>query len=213
MFARLATILAAALLLAGTARAEMHLIYLHGCCIRDLNDPKVAAYEAAVEEFRREGFVVSFDVWTADVGDSQLGTERKVAALAGQVLALIDGGTFAEDITVVGHGLGATVALVASGMIQNRRVNYALLGGCPATAAPDIDYAKVMGRFLVLTDAQDKESGSCHGRFPEHVFYKESSVTSPADGPVFLRSDGESLRLWRDPVVSFVTGKWSRRGR
>jgi hypothetical protein len=38
-------------------------------------------------------------------------------------------------------------------------------------------------------------------------------VTSPEGGPAFLRTDEESLRLWRDPVVSFVTAKGARRGR
>jgi hypothetical protein len=211
MFARFVTVVAlwfGALGVAGAA--DMQLFYLPDCCIRDMNDPKAATYEAAVEALRREGFTVSFE---ANTRDGELATQRQVAALADRILALLAAGAFAENITVVGHARGATTALLASALVENRRVNYVLLGGCPAAATPDIDYAKVMGRFLVLTDVQEHELVSCRGLLPEHLFYKESSVTSPEGGSVFLRTDEESLRLWRDPVVSFVTAKGARRGR
>ncbi|RLJ64642.1 hypothetical protein [Sulfurisoma sediminicola] len=210
MFARIVMIAAVTFASLGAARAETHLLYLHGCCIRDASDPKAAAYAAVVEELRRSGFTVSFDLKTADVGDSESGLQRKLAATADQVLGLIAAGEFAENITVVGHGLGAATALAASGVIANRRINVILLGGCPANPGIAIDYAKVMGRFLSIVDTQDRESGSCHGRMPEHVFYKESSVSSPEGGSLFLRTDEESLRLWLDPLFSFVTGKTGR---
>jgi hypothetical protein len=210
MFARLAMIVALLGGSLGTAHADMQLVYLHGCCIADASDPRAAAYQNVVEELRRTGFNVSFELNTADGGASAV--QRRVAATADRVLGLLANGEFAENITVVGHGLGAATALAASGLIANRRVNYILLGGCPADPGGAIDYAKVMGRFLSIPDTQDRESGSCHGRMPEHVFYKESGVSSPAEGSLFLRTDEESLRQWLDPLVSFVTGK-SGRGR
>jgi len=209
MLARLAMIAAAMFVSLGSARAE-HVFYVHDCCIKDANDPKAAAYEAVVEAMRREGFTVAFDLKTGAAGDGETGTQRKAAAIADQVLALMAGGEFAENITVVGHGSGATAALIASGLIANRRVNYALLGGCPRNPAPAVDYAKVMGRFLSITDTQDRESGSCQGLMREDVFYKESSVSSPEGGSLFLRTDEESLRQWRDPIVSFVSAKGGR---
>jgi hypothetical protein len=208
MFARLAMIVALLGGSLGTAQADMQLIYLHGCCIEDAKDARAAAYQNVVEEFRRSGFNVSFELNTADGGESAV--QRRVAATADRVLGLLANGEFAENITVVGHGLGATTALIASGLIANRRVNYILLGGCPANPGVAIDYAKVMGRFLSIPDSQDHGSGSCHGRMPEHVFYKESSVSSPEGGSVFLRTDEEALRLWLDPTFSFVTGKPGR---
>lgn len=211
MFARFAMILAAVLALAGTARAETHLIYLNDCCIRDGSDPRAGAYEAVAAEIRRWGFNVDFSLDTGD--GSELAVQRRVAATADRVLGLLAGGEFAENITVVGHGRGATTALIASGLIANRRVNYALLGGCPEPAGITVDYAKALGRFLSITDAQERGSASCHGKLPEHVFYKEIGVTSQADGSLFLRTDEESLGQWLDPLYSFVTGKGGRRRR
>jgi hypothetical protein len=209
MLARFAMIAAMMFVSLGTARAE-HIVYVHDCCIRDADDPRAAAYEAVVEEIRREGFTVAFDLQTGAAGGGELETQRKAAAIADRVLALMAGGEFAENITVVGHGSGATAALIASGLIANRRVNFALLGGCPRNPAPAVDYAKVMGRFLAITDTRDAKSGSCRGLMREDVFYKESSVSSPEGGSLFLRADGESLSRWWDPVVSFATGKGSR---
>jgi hypothetical protein len=192
----------------GTAHAELHLIYLHDCCIADANDARAAAYRDVVEELRRSGFDVSFELNTADGGESAV--QRRVAATADRVLGLLAGGEFAENITVVGHGLGATTALMASGLIANRRVNYILLGGCPERAGVTVDYAKTLGRFLSITDAQDAGSASCHGKLPQHVFYKEIGASSPAGGSLFLRTDDESLGQWLDPLYSFVTGKGAR---
>ena len=209
MLAKFAMIAAVLFMSLGSARAE-HVFYVHDCCIQDMNDPRVAAYEGVADEFRREGFTVVFDRASVDVGDGAAGIQRQAATIASQVLALMAGGEFAENITVVGHGSGATAALIASGVIANRRVNYALLGGCPRNPAPAVDYAKVMGRFLSITDTQDRESGSCQGLMREDVFYKESSVSSPEGGSLFLRTDEESLRQWRDPIVSFVSAKGGR---
>jgi hypothetical protein len=211
MLARFAMIAAVMFVSLGSARAE-HVFYVHDCCIKDANDPKVAAYEAVVEAMRREGFTVAFDLKTGAAADGEAATQRKAAAIADQVLALMAGGEFAENITVVGHGSGATAALIASGLIANRRVNYALLGGCPRNPAPAVDYAKVMGRFLSIMDTRDAESGSCQGLMREDVFYKEFSMSSPEGGSLFLRADGESLNQWWEPIVSFATGK-GRRGR
>jgi hypothetical protein len=211
MFARFAMILAAALVLAGTARAETQLIYLNDCCIRDASDPRAGAYEAVAAEIRHWGFNVAFSLDTGD--GSELEVQRRVAATADRVLGLLAGGEFAENITVVGHGLGATTALIASGLIANRRVNYILLGGCPEPAGITVDYAKTLGRFLSITDGQDPKSASCHGKLPQQVFYKEIGVASPAEGSLFLRTDEESVWQWLDPVYSFVTGKGSRRRR
>lgn len=206
MLARFAMIAALMLLSLGSARAE-HVFYVHGCCIADMNDPRVAAYQAVADEFGRAGFTVVFDRASVDVGDGAAGTQRQAATVASQVLALMAGGEIAENITVVGQGSGATAALIASGVIANRRVNYALLGGCPRNPAPAVDYATVTGRFLSITDTGDGESGSCQGLMRDDVFYKESSVSSPEGGSLFLRTDEEALRLWLDPIVSFVTGK------
>lgn len=211
MLARFAMIAAVMFASLGAARAE-HIIYVHDCCIRDANDPRAAAYEAVVEEIRREGFAVAFELQAGAAG-GEVETQRQAAAIADQVLALMAGGEFAENITVVGHRSGATSALIASGLIANRRVNYALLGGCPRNPPPAVDYAKVMGRFLAITDTRNAESGSCQGLMREDVFYKEFSVSSPEGGSLFLRADGESLGQWWDPVVSFATGKGARRGR
>lgn len=80
--------------------AEKHLFYLHGCCVKDKEDPKVKAYETIVQELRNSGFKVVFELRYSDVSDSDASAHEYAAKIAYQVRTLLAKGTAPEDITV-----------------------------------------------------------------------------------------------------------------
>jgi hypothetical protein len=206
-------VMTGAVLLAGSLTAahaaEKHLFYVHGCCVKDLTDPKVKAYETIVQELKKSGFNVTFELRTADVGDSDSGVHTYARKIAGQVQALLAKGTPPENITVAGYSLGSMTTLVTSGLVGNPKVNYVLLAGCPINPAirVNIDYAKVKGRVLSVMDTKDVKFGSCNGKLPEGVVYKEVVLNSGEGHAVFRLTDEKHLKLWKDPLVDWSTNK------
>ncbi|MBW4056972.1 MAG: hypothetical protein HIU83_16575 [Proteobacteria bacterium] len=202
-----------AVLLAGSLTvahaAEKYLFYVHGCCIKDLKDPKVKAYETIIQELKKSGFNVVFELRTADIGDSAAGVQSYATKIAEQVRALLAKGTPPENITVAGYSLGSMTTLVTSGLVSNPKVNFVLLAGCPIKPAipVTINYSKVKGRILSITDTKDEKFGSCNGKLPEGVAYKEIVLNSGEGHAVFRLTDEKNLKLWRDPLVEWSTNK------
>lgn len=189
--------------------AEKHLFYVHGCCIKGKDDPKIKAYEMIAQELRNAGFNLTFDLRYADMSDSDALVQAYAAKVADQVNALLAKGVVPEDITVSGYSLGSMTTLVASGLIANPKVNFVLLAGCPVnTAIPvTIDYSKVKGRVLSITDTKDDKFGSCNGRLPESVTYKEVVLNSGEGHAVFRLTDEKNLKLWKEPLAAWAKGK------
>lgn len=209
----LIAVIASAVLMAssfGVAHAaEKHLFYVHGCCIKDKGDPKIKAYETIVQELKNSGFNVVFELRTADVTDSDAHAQAYAAKIADQVRALLAKGTAPEDITVAGYSLGSMTTLVASGLLANPKVNFVLLAGCPVNPAipVTIDYSKIKGRVLSITDTKDDKFGSCNGRLLESVTYKEVVLNSGEGHAVFRLTDEKNLKLWKEPLVAWTKGK------
>jgi hypothetical protein len=189
--------------------ADKHLFYVHGCCVKDKDDPKVKAYEKIVQELRNSGFDVVFELRTADVGDSAPQVNAYATKIADQVRAMIAKGTAPEDITVAGYSLGSMTTLVTSALIDNPKVNFVLLAGCPIKPAipVTIDYTKIKGRVLSITDTKDEKFGSCNGRLPEGITYKEIVLNSGEGHAVFRLTDEKNLKLWKEPLVAWTKGK------
>ena len=186
--------------------ADKQLFYIHGCCIKGPNDPKVGVYETIVNELKQSGFNVVFDL---RYDDSTPQVEAYAARVADQVKELLAKGTAPEDITVSGYSLGSRTTLLASIAIANPKVNYVLLAGCPVAGARkiDIDYAKVQGRVLSLVDAKDDKFGSCKARLPESVLQQEVVFDSGHGHAVFRLTDEKSSKLWKEPLVAWANGK------
>jgi hypothetical protein len=194
----------------GVAHAsEKHLFYVHGCCVKDKNDPKVKAYEEIVQELKNSGFNVVFELRTADIGDSDAGAQAYAKKIAEQVQALSAKGTPPENITVAGYSLGSMTALVASGLVNNPKVNFVLLAGCPINPAikVNIDYSRVKGRILSITDTKDERFGSCNGKLPDGTTHKEIVLNSGEGHAAFRLTDKKILKLWKDPLVEWSTNK------
>jgi hypothetical protein len=206
----IAVIASAALVIGswGIAHAEeRHLFYVHGCCIKNKDDPKVKAYETIVQELRDSGLNVFFELRTADINDGDDQAMAYAAKIADRVRDLLDRGTAAEDITVAGYSLGARITLVASGLIANPKVNFVLLAGCPFKSTIPIDYSKVKGRLLSIRDTKDDKFGSCDGRLPDGVTYKEIVLASGEGHALFRLPDKKYLNLWKEPLLNWSEGK------
>jgi hypothetical protein len=144
---------------------------------------------------------------TADINDGDDQAMAYAAKIADRVRDLLDRGTAAEDITVAGYSLGARITLVASGLIANPKVNFVLLAGCPFKSTIPIDYSKVKGRLLSIRDTKDDKFGSCDGRLPDGVTYKEIVLASGEGHALFRLPDKKYLNLWKEPLLNWSEGK------
>ena len=189
--------------------AEKHLFYMHGCCVKDKDDPKVKAYETIVQELKNSGFKVAFELRYSDISDSDAKAQDHAAKIADQVRALLAKGTAAEDITVSGFSLGSNTSLVVAGLVANPRVNYVLLAGCPVkpSVPVTIDFTKIKGRILSIVDSKDEKFGSCKGRISDDMLQKEVILDTGLGHKLFLQTDAEHLKLWKEPLENWAKGK------
>lgn len=189
-----------------TSAAPPHLFYLHGCCVANAKDPKAKDYARIVEQFKQHGFQVHFSLWPMVRYDNNTGVHTQAEKVAAQIQTLLAQGTPPEQITVAGYSLGARTALVVSGLVANPRVNYVLLAGCARKPSLriSVDYAKVQGRVLAITDAADGKFGSCTDLLPRDVRYQEEVLHSGQGHALFRHTDPSQVALWLPPLVSWT---------
>jgi hypothetical protein len=190
--------------LSGVAHAgDKYLFYIHGCCIKKTGSE---GYEAIVKDLKHSGFNVTFDL---RYDDSDAEVKAYALKVAGQVKDLLAKGTAPGNITVSGYSLGSVTVLYASIAIANPKVNYVLLAGCPGKGARqfDIDYMKVQGRILSIIDTKDDKFGSCQGRLPENALQKEVAFDSGSGHAIFRDPSEKSIKLWKEPLISWTEGK------
>lgn len=194
----------------GAAHAsEKHLFYVHGCCVKDSSDPKVKDYETIVQKLKDSGFKVEYELRTADVGDNDAAVQAYAAQIADKVKALLAQGVAPGDITVSGYSLGSMTSMVAAGLIANPNVNVVLLAGCPAGASVKvaIDYSKVKGRILSITDKGDDKFGSCDGKFSTDNAFKEVAIDSGKGHAVFRLANDKFMSQWLNPMLDWTGSK------
>lgn len=208
------TILAAVMFFAvvgiGTSSAaDKHLFYLHGCCVtKDSNNPRGKAYEKIVPELRKSGMNVHFELRYSDVSDTDAAAQQYAGRIAEEVRALLAKGVKPEDITVSGFSLGSGTSLVIAGLLANPRINYVLLAGCPVKPSVHvtIDYTKVKGRILSIVDSKDEKFAPCKGRLPPDVLQREIILETGLGHKLFLQTDPDHFKLWKDPLVNWAKG-------
>lgn len=192
----------------GNAHAsDKYLFYVHGCCVKGSSDPKVKDYETIVQQLKDSGFNVEYQLRTADVGDNNAAVQAYAAQIADKVNALLANGTAPENITVAGYSLGSMTSMVAAGLIANPKVNIVLLAGCPTSASIPvaIDYAKVKGRILSVTDKGDDKFGSCEGKFSSDNVLKEVVIDSGKGHAVFRLTNDKFMSQWMNPMKDWVS--------
>jgi len=189
--------------------SEKYLFYVHGCCVKDSGDPKVKDYETIVQKLKDSGFNVEYELRTADVGDNDAAVQAYAAQIADKVKALLAKGVAPGNITVSGYSLGSMTSMVAAGLIANPNVNVVLLAGCPAGASikVTIDYSKVKGRILSITDKGDDKFGSCDGKFSADNAFKEVAIDSGKGHAVFRLTNEKFMSQWLNPLLDWTGSK------
>ena len=181
-----------------------YLLYLHGAIIERAGvrptHPEFGVYEyrEILEVFAGRGFVVISEARPA-------GTNGVVYAekVADQVGALMKGGVSPEHITVVGFSKGGGIAITASSILSEERLNFVFMGAC----GPWLDSRPEIvphGRLLALREASDDLVGSCDALFDRMATEGDrEEITLELGGGhgAFYRPRPE----WVDPVVEWAS--------
>lgn len=145
-----------------------------------------------------------FDVRThAYVGEDAVTYARRIA---GEIRTLVASGTDPSQITVLGSGMGSTVAQLTSAVAGSRDVNYVLLGRCDRFLKDKVRF-RMAGRILGLRDDADSQSGSCRPLWedsPKVSARRDTVLHSGLGAALFARPHD----IWMKPAV-----EWGMRGR
>ena len=180
-----------------------YLFYLHGAIIERAGvrprHPEFGVYEyrEILEVFAGWGFVVISEARPA-------GTIGAVYAekVADQVGALMKGGVSPEHITVVGFSKGGGIAITASSILSEERLNFVFMGAC----GPWLDSRPEIvphGRLLALREKSDDLVGSCEELFARTTSEgerKEIILELGGGHGAFYRPQSE----WLGPVVEWA---------
>ncbi|MBD3850305.1 MAG: alpha/beta hydrolase [Acidobacteria bacterium] len=180
-----------------------YLFYLHGAIIERAGvrptHPEFGVYEyrEILEVFAGRGFVVISEARPA-------GTNGAVYAekVADQVGALMKGGVSPEHITVVGFSKGGGIAITASSILSEERLNFVFMGAC----GPWLDSRPEIvphGRLLALREKSDDLVGSCEELFARTTSEgerKEIILELGGGHGAFYRPQSE----WLGPVVEWA---------
>jgi len=171
-----------------------HIVYLHGRIVQETQSarprhPRFGHYEldSILDVFRSRGFVVSGAIRTKTATVSESADQ-----VVEQVKRLLSSGVKANQVTVVGASMGASIALQAAARLQNDDVRFCLLGAC----ASDHDPA-IRGRMLFIRESSDT-SGPCA---PSSTA-REIVLHTGLDHGFLYRP----LPAWVDPVVAWAEG-------
>ncbi len=180
-----------------------HLIYLHGAIIETQGvrptHPRFGVYEyqGILEVLAGRDFVVISEARPA-------GTDGTVyaAKVAGQVEALLAAGVPPEHVTVVGFSKGGGIAITASSLLANDRLNFVFMGACGPwyESRPEI---VPRGRLLGLREASDELVGPCETLFDRATGGERREVVTELGGGhgAFYRPRPE----WVEPVVGWAS--------
>jgi hypothetical protein len=108
-----------------------------------------------------------------------------------------------ERITVVGFSKGGGIAIVASSVLADDRLNFVFMGAC----GPWLDSRPEIvphGRLLALREASDNLVGSCEGLFARAAGdgkREEKTLDLGGGHGAFYRPRPE----WVDPIVEWAT--------
>ena len=180
-----------------------YLIYLHGAIIETQGvrptHPRFGVYEyrEILEVLAGRGFVVISEARPA-------GTDGTVyaAKVVGQVEALLAAGVPPEHVTVVGFSKGGGIAITASSLLANDRLNFVFMGACGPwyESRPEI---VPRGRLLGLREASDELVGPCETLFDRAAGGERREVITELGGGhgAFYRPNPE----WVEPVVEWAS--------
>ena len=180
-----------------------YLIYLHGAIIETQGvrptHPRFGVYEyqGILEFLAARGFVVISEARPARADGTVY-----AAKVVRQVEALLAAGVPPEHVTVVGFSKGGGIAITASSLLANDRLNFVFMGACGPwyESRPEI---VPRGRLLGLREASDELVGPCETLFDRAAGGERREVVTELGGGhgAFYRPNPE----WVDPVVEWAS--------
>ena len=180
-----------------------YLIYLHGAIIETQGvrptHPRFGVYEyrEILEVLAGRGFVVISEARPAGTDGAEY-----AAKVVGQVEAFLAASVPPEHVTVVGFSKGGGVAITASSLLGNDRLNFVFMGACGPwyESRPEI---VPRGRLLGLREASDQLVGPCETLFDRAAGGERREVVTELGGGhgAFYRPNPE----WVDPVVEWAS--------
>ena len=184
-----------------------YLFYLHGLIVENEGvrptSPRFGVYEYGeiLEEFKSRGFVVIGEA--RPKGTDPLEYGAKVAA---QVRTLLGAGVPPGHVTVAGASRGGAIAMVASTLLKNRRVRFAVMASCGDFEVYKKFKVDLWGEVLSVYDFKDDVAGTCAD------FFKRSGGISRRKEVVVRLGLGHGilyrpLKEWVEPVSAWASGE------
>lgn len=180
--------------------SEKYIFYLHGSVEEE--DGSTEKYETAIEAIAERDATVISEV--RDDTDPLLYAIK----LKADVTALLSKGVPAENITISGFSKGSIIALAASGVINNPKINYVLLAGCSnfLNSKYKVNPSKAVGRILSIYDSEDSKFGTCSDIIKEtdNLKFEETELDTGKGHKVFRIPKEKFIEQWRDPLVDWA---------
>jgi hypothetical protein len=182
-----------------------YIIYLHGRIIED-QGPRPTHPTYGVYEYRKvlEALAADGAVVVGEQRAPNTDIDEFASRVAEQVRALVAAGVAPERISVVGFSKGGGIAIRASALVRNPRVNFVFLAACGSGDFSGVDL-QVWGRILSVYEASDEIGRSCAGLFAkagETGMRLEMEINVGERHGTFYRPHAE----WVDPVRRWVRG-------
>jgi hypothetical protein len=204
----LAFLLTALLITHATANdpPERFLFYLHGQIVEGSDGrpehPNFGIYDypAIIKALETEGFTV-----ISEIRESSTDGRKYAETLAAEVQALLDDGTPAQNISIVGASKGGGIAVAASSILENEGLNFVFMGTCVNWIQnwPELE---LRGRILSITEKTDTVAGSCAEPFSNSDLqpeFREILINTDRNHGAFY----EPVPEWLNPVVIWCRGE------
>jgi dienelactone hydrolase len=185
-------------------RGARYLIFLHGRIVEEQGrrptSPTLGVYEydRILEALAGRGEVV-----ISEQRPAQTDVDRFAAHVADQVHGLEKAGVPPERITVAGFSKGGSIAIRASVLLADPRVNFVFLAACGNGDFNGLDL-KVAGRILSIYEANDDIGRSCADLFTKAGLpsdrHQEIEVHIGDAHGTFYRVHSE----WLDPLLRWA---------
>ena len=156
-------------------------------------------YEQILATFKQRGFVVISEArkQTADI-------EPYAEKVAGQIRQLLKAGVPPQNITVVGASQGSHIGMLVSTYLENRQLNFVLIGACAADQG-FLQLVNLHGNVLFISERTDRPA-SCE-RFRADATglgaYKELETNTGQNHGFLYRPMTE----WVEPTVAWAQGQ------
>jgi len=181
-----------------------YMFFMHGGYVEQHGLGRDYEYEAILRALADKGFVV--------IGEARGPTKFGAYArgIADQVETLLDAGVPAGHITVAGHSKGGFLALMAASFIRRGKIKFGILAACGLDGTPyrrnylrffERRAKKIKGRFLVMWEAGDVDTGHCDEAL--------AAAGAPHRNLVLKVGGGHQLfytprAAWIDPLAAFA---------